>query len=150
MNAEWLLKRNCSLSPRQAGKAYGALCMVLLAIGLGFTLHGAWWVLAFVLIEIGATVLALLHYARHASDRERIVLSDDCLLVERIEGDRLREVRLDPYWARIAVPTRKRNLIELESRGVKVAVGGYVSEEARQQVAGELRIALRASSFLVP
>jgi uncharacterized membrane protein len=148
MKAEWLLKRNCSLSPLQAGKAYGALCAVLLAIGLGFTLHGAWWVLAFVLIEIGATVLALLHYARHAGDRERIVLSDDCLLVETIEAEQLREVRLDPYWARIAIPSRKRTLIELESRGVKVAVGCYVSEEARLQVAGELRTALRASSFL--
>lgn len=58
MNAEWLLKRNCSLSPRQAAKAYGALCGALLLIGLVFTLRGAWWVLTFALVEIGATVLA--------------------------------------------------------------------------------------------
>jgi uncharacterized membrane protein len=149
MKTEWLLKRNCSLSPRQAAHAYGMLCALLLGIGLGFTVWGAWWVLAFVLIEIGATVLALLHYARHACDREHIVLSENCLLVERIEGEQVCAIRLDPYWARIAVPDRRRRLIQLESRGVKVAVGGFVSEEAREQLAAELRTALRASSLLL-
>ena len=148
MKTEWLLKRNCSLSPRQAAQAYGMLCAFLLVIGLGFTLRGAWWVLAFALIEASATVLALLHYARHACDREHIVLSESCLLVERIEAEQVRAIRLDPYWTRIAIPDRRRRLIELESRGTKVAVGGFVSEEAREQVAAEMRNALRARSFL--
>ncbi len=149
MKAQWLLKRNCSLSPRQAAKAYGALCGALLLIGLGFTLRGAWWVLAFALLEIGATVLALLHYARHAGDRERISLTPECVLVERIEAGQVREVRLDPCWIRIGAPDRRRSLVELESRGIKVAVGGYVSEEARRQLAGELRRALQTTSFLI-
>ena len=149
MKSEWLLKRNCSLSPRQAGKAYGSLCAVLLAIGLGFTLRGAYWVLAFALVEIGATVLAVLHYARHACDRERISLTNDCLLVERFDAGEVRETRLDPCWTKIVAPDRRRCLIELESRGVKVAVGGYVSEQARRQVAQELRRALQKNSFLM-
>ena len=149
MNAEWLLKRNCSLSPRQAAKAYGALCGALLLIGLVFTLRGAWWVLAFALVEIGATVLAVLHYARHACDRERISLTTECLLVERIEAGAVREIRLDPCWTKIVAPDRRRSLIELESRGVKVAVGIYISEQARRQVAQELRRALQTSSFLI-
>ena len=148
MNAEWLLKRNCSLSPRQTGLVYGLLCAGLLAIGLGFTFRGAWLVLAFAMVEIGALGLALLHYARHACDCERIALSDDCLLVEGIAAGQLWQVRLDPYWTRIAVPDRRRRLIQLESRGVKVAVGGYISEEARQEVAQELRRALRTTSML--
>ena len=148
MKAEWLLKRNCSLSPRQTGMVYGLLCSALLAIGLSFTFRGAWLVLAFAMLEIGALVLALLHYARHACDCERIALSDDCLLIEGIDAGQLWQVRLDPSWTRIAVPDRKRRLIELESRGVKVAVGCYISEEARQEIAQELRRALRTSSLL--
>lgn len=149
MNTEWLLKRNCSLTPRQAASAYGALCGALLLIGLGFTLRGAWWVLAFALLEIGGTVLAMLHFARHAGDGERISLSTECLLVERVEAGQLREIRLVPCWTRIVAPDRRRSLIELESRGVKVAVGTCISEQARHQVAQELRRALQTSSFLI-
>jgi uncharacterized membrane protein len=148
MQAEWLLQRNCSLSPRQAGAAYGALCALLLAIGLGFTLQGAWWVLAFALAGIGATVLALLHYARHACDRERIALCDDCLLVERIDAGSRHETRLDPCWLTIAAPARRRELVLLESRGVRIAIGGFVSAERRREVAHELRCAVRHRSQL--
>lgn len=149
MKAEWLLKRNCSLSPRQASKAYGALCAGFLAIGMAFTMRGAWWVLPFALVEIGATVAAVLHYARHAGDRERISNTAEWLLVERFEAGRLQEIRLDPCRTQIVAPDRRRSLIELESRGVKVAVGGYLSEQARRQVARELRRALQTSSFLI-
>jgi uncharacterized membrane protein len=151
MQHEWLLKRNCSLSPRQATRAYGALCAAVLAIGLVFTLQGVWFVLAFALVEVAVLALALLHYARHATDQEHIALTDGCLLIERIEAGQLEQIRLDPCWTRIVIPCGRRlgapeRLIRLESRGVRVDVGGFVSEEARQKVAQELRRELRASS----
>ncbi|MGZ8291306.1 MAG: DUF2244 domain-containing protein, partial [Telluria sp.] len=62
-------------------------------------------------------------------------------------GD-VRQVRLDPYWTRIDPPTRRHNLIGLESRGVKVEVGGFVSEKVRRQVAQELRRELAGTSVL--
>lgn len=149
MKHEWLLKRNCSMSPRQVAVAYGALCMFTLGIGLVFALRGIWMVLAFALLETVALALALLHYARHATDREHILLSERCLLVERTEAGQVRQLRLDPCWTRVAVPNRRRCMIELESRGVKVQIGGFVSEEIRQQVAQELKRELRASSYLM-
>ena len=148
MTHEWLLKRNCSMSPRQVAKAYGMLCAVVLVIGCAFALQGVWFVFLFALVEIGAVVLALLHYARHATDREHIALSDNCLLIERIEAGRVQAIRLDPCWTRIMVPCRRRSLIGLESRGVTVEVGCFVSEEARLKVAQELRRELRTTSFL--
>lgn len=148
MTHEWLLKRNCSLSPCQAVRAYGTLCAVVLAVGLVFTLRGAWFVFAFALVEVLAVMVALRHYARHATDQEHIALSDGCLLIERIEAGHLKQVRLDPCWTRIVLPERKRTLIQLESRGVKVEIGEFVSEEARRKVAQELRQELRASSYL--
>ena len=148
MEHEWLLKRNCSLSPRQVALAYGLLCLFAFAIAAAFAVHGIWFVFAFALLEMAAVGLALLHYARHATDHEHIVLSEGCLLVERVLAGELSQVRLDPCWTRIALPGRQRTLIQLESRGVKVEVGGFVSEEIRQEVAQELRRELRASSYL--
>ncbi len=146
---EWHLPRNCSLSPRDSARVYGALCALMLAVGAAFALHGIWMVLLFALLTMAALVLALLHYARHATDCEHICLSDGCLLVERIECGRRQQIRLDPYWTRIALPSRRRALIVLEARGVKVEVGGFVSEPVRAQVATELRRALRSASVLM-
>ena len=148
MPHQWSLKRNCSLSPRQVMRAYGGLCAAVLAIGAVFAMHGIWYVFAFAAIETGVVVLALLHYARHATDQEHISLTEGCLLVERIEAGQLRQIRLDPNWTRIVVPCRRRSLILLEARGVRVEIGGFVSEEARRQVAQELRRELRRSSYL--
>jgi uncharacterized membrane protein len=148
MKHEWLLKRNCSMSPSQAGRAYGLLCVFVLAIAAGFALQGIWFVLPFALLEIGGLSVALLFYARHATDREHISLGDGCLLIERIEAGALHQVRLDPCWTKITVPTRRRTLIQLEARGVRVEVGAFVSEQARQTVAAELRRELRSASLL--
>lgn len=144
---EWLLKRNCSMSPRQVAIAYGMLCLFTFAIASAFALHGMWVVLAYAVLETCGLAFALLHYARHATDQEHISLSDSCLLVERCQAGTCEQVRLDPYWTRIGLPTRRRTLIQLESRGVKVEVGSFVSEELRRKVADELRAQLRATSY---
>jgi uncharacterized membrane protein len=148
MKHEWLLKRNCSMSPRQSALAYGALCAGAVVLSLVFAVHGLWFMFAFAALETAGVAAALVQYARHATDHEHIALSDSCLLVERVEAGMVQQVRLDPCWTRIAVPTRTRSLIRLESRGVKVEVGSFVSQEMRQQVAKELRDELRSSSFL--
>ena len=149
MHREWLLKRNCSLSPRQAGKAYRVLCAFVLTIGLAFAVRGVWFVFMFGLIEILALAAALLHYARHATDHEHIALSEGCLLIERIEAGEMKQIRLAPYWTKIALPDRRRTLILLESRGVKNEVGAFVSQEEREKVAQELPRELRGSSALI-
>jgi uncharacterized membrane protein len=148
MKREWNLQRNCSLTPRQLAKAYLLLCVGSFSIALAFALQGIWIVFAFALVEMAVVAAALLHYARHARDREHIALSERCLLIERIEGEHTERVRLDPHWTRIALPDRKRALIELESRGTRVEIGGFVTEATRQRVARELRRELRGDSWL--
>jgi uncharacterized membrane protein len=148
MQREWLLKRNCSLTPRQLAKAYLLLCAGSFSIALAFTLQGIWIVLAFALVEMTVVGAALLHYARHALDREHIALTERCLLVERTEGAHTEQVRLDPTWTRIALPDDRRALIALESRGTRVEVGAFVTEATRRQVARELRRELRDASWL--
>ena len=147
----WTLKRNCSLTPRQSLAVYALLCAASFAIAFVFLLQGMWMVLAFALVEMTAVGLALLHYARHALDVETIVLTDATLIIERCDAGRREEIRLDPTWLRVLPPEpRTRKLIHLESHGAQVAVGAYVSEAMRLQVAQELKQALRGGSALRP
>lgn len=146
---EWTLPRNCSLSPRQLGLAYGVLCCGSLAVAIGFLLHGVWVVLAFSLVEIGVVGGALLVYARHATDHEHIALSEGCLIVESVQADRHRLARLDPLWTRVVVrEERRRASVRLESRGTAIEIGRFVSDARRREVAQELRTALRGLSVL--
>jgi uncharacterized membrane protein len=150
MNLEWTLRRNCALSPRQVALAYAVLCTFSLSVSLMLLLlHGVWIVLAFSLLELSLVGLAMLIYARHALDHEHILLDEGCLLVECVEADQRRQARLDPLWTRVVVPDeRARTLIRLESRGVKVEVGRFVTDVRRRQVARELRQALRGISAM--
>jgi uncharacterized membrane protein len=139
----WILKRNCSLTPRQSAAAYALLCTGSFGIALVFLLQGIWIVLAFSLVEMAAVGWALLHYARHALDVERIALTERSLVVERIDAGRRSQFQLDPVRTRIQLP-RARKLILLESPGTSIEVGSYVSEPVRQQVAQELARAMRS------
>jgi uncharacterized membrane protein len=146
---EWTLCRNCSLSPRQVGRAYALLCCASLAVGVGFLLRGAWMVLAFSLVELSVVGLALLVYARHALDRERIALSDGCLLVEWMHADECRQQQLDPLRTSVVVPEGgRRSLVTLESRGVTIEVGRFATLPQRRRLARELREALRSVALL--
>jgi uncharacterized membrane protein len=150
MTHEWTLQRNCSMSPRQVALAYAVLCTFSLTVSLALlVLHGIWVVLAFSLLELALVGLALVVYARHALDREHILLADTCLLVECVQADRCEQARLDPLWTRVLAPdARHRPLIRLESRGVKVEIGRFVGEARRRQVERELRQALRSMSAM--
>jgi uncharacterized membrane protein len=150
MKREWLLRRNCSLSPRQLALAYALLCAGALGIALVFLLQGVWFVFGFALVELAGIAAALLHYARHALDHEHIALTDRCLLVERVKAGHSEQVRLDPAWTHISLPGhRRRALIELESCGIRVEVGRYVTEATRRQVALEIKRELRTGSLIL-
>ena len=149
MTREWTLRRNCSLSPRQLAHAYAILCLGSLAVAVGFLFHGIWFVLGFSLLELALVGLALLVYARHATDHERIALSESGLLVTCVQAEKRESIRLDPLWTRVVAPDeRPRTLIQLESRGVKVEIGRFVDDSRRRQVARELRQALRGLSVM--
>jgi uncharacterized membrane protein len=137
-NQDWLMRQNCSLSPKQLAIAYAVLCLVSFVVAAVCTLRGAWHVCFFTVLEMAAVALAFINYGRHATDQEHIALSDAGLLVEQIRAGRVRQIRLDPYWTRVDIPSRPRDLIGLEAKGVKIAVGRYVTQEKRRQIAREL------------
>ena len=70
----WMLSRNCALSPRQVGAFYLSLVTATGVIAIVFLLRGAWMILPFSIVEMTALGIALLVYARHAVDCERVSL----------------------------------------------------------------------------
>ena len=140
---QWLLKRNCSMTPRQMMGCYASLCGVSLAIGGFFWVQGAMLVLPFAWLEIVAVGAALLVYARHAADSEHIRLQPGLLTVEHVSGRHVEHAEFAPAWVRVEPEHGDRSLIELSGQGQRIAVGRFVRPELRGQLAEELRWALR-------
>jgi uncharacterized membrane protein len=142
---EWKLKRNCSLAPRQLLGFYGVLCGLSLAVASFLWWIGARLVMPFAWAELLAVGVAMLAYARHATDSESIALRDDRLTVEHAWGSRVERVEFQSQWVRVEPEAGDGSLVELSGQGRRIAVGRYVRPELRRQLADELRMALRHS-----
>jgi uncharacterized membrane protein len=142
-SVQWLLKRNCSIAPRQLLAFYLSLGLLSLTIAIFFWLRGAPLVLPFAGVEVLALGFALFVFARHAADREHMVLRPGRLTVECTLGQRTEQVEFAPAWVRVEPVHGDRSLIELSGEGRRIAVGRFVRPESRRALADELRAALR-------
>lgn len=148
VNHEWMLKRNCSMSPRQLGLVYLAICATSLLVAIFFAVSGAWYVLGFALVEQFGVGIAFLLYARHATDREHIALEENCLLVEVIQVEHVRQFRLDPRHTRVEPPVSGScGLVRLEANDTKVEIGRFLTEWKRRELAGELNRVLALQRY---
>lgn len=139
----WIMRRNCSLAPRQVLQAYLLVCAVSLTIALMFAWSGATPVLWFAGVELTVLGLALLLYARHAADHETITLKNSTMSVEHHCGSRVDRAEFRAEWVRVEPLVGQGSLLELSGAGQKTLVGRYVRPEWRQSLAAELRQALR-------
>jgi uncharacterized membrane protein len=144
---EWLLKRNCCLTPRQFVISYFILFALSWLMAFVCALNGLWQIAVFTAIEMVATAVAFLCYARHATDYEHIAIANGVLLVESIEAGKIRQIKLDPACTRIALPQCPGDLIQIEARGVKVEIGRHITQGKRRQVGSELKAKLRGQSL---
>lgn len=141
---QWVLKRNCSITPRELGLSYLGLCSVSLLIALGFLWQGAPVVLAFAGLELLLVGVAMLAYARHAGDRDVITLAGPQLEVENHCGRRVSRADFRAEWVAVEPAAGQGSLVELSGLGQRVRVGRFVRPELRAGLASELRRALRA------
>jgi uncharacterized membrane protein len=146
----WLLKRNCSLSPRQLGGFYLSMCTVSLVIALLFFWHGAPWVLVFAGLELALLGLALLVFARHAGDRETLTLAGRELTVEQRFGSRVQRTDFTAEWLAVEPAGAQGSLVQLSGEGRSVSVGRFLRPELRPAFARELRLALRRAPLRSP
>ena len=141
-SVQWLLRRNCSMSPTQLIAFYLSLSAWSLVIAFACWWRGATLVLPFAGIEIIAVGIALYVYARHAADRERLTLEPGRLTVECTIGLRTDQAAFAPGWVRIEPEHGDRSLIEVSGQGQRIAIGRFVRPEHRRALADELRVAL--------
>lgn len=141
---EWSMRRNCSLAPRQLLVAYLSFCVLALTVAAFMWVQGATLVMPFAWLELIALGLALLAYARHATDAERIELQEGRLVVEHRCAQRTQRTEFDAAWLRVEPEHDDGSLIELSGDGRRVAVGRYVRPELREALARELRGAVQS------
>lgn len=152
VGVQWVLRRNCSITPRELATAYVALSLLSLLIASGFAWAGASVVLAFTGLELALVGLALLVYARHARDGDTLTLSGESLAVEQALGSRTRRTEFRAEWVSVEPSHGEDSLLELSGQGQRVRVARFLRPELRAALARELRLALRsvrqtASSF---
>lgn len=134
------LKRNCSISPSGLACVFAALAVVVLAIGTGFAMLGAWLILPFAGLEVVLLGGAFVLQAHHATDYERIALERDRLKVEVAEGRRVARYELDASRVRVEVEGARVML-----RGAREAheLGRYLDDASRKVFGAELKKRLR-------
>lgn len=145
---EWVMRRNCALSPQQLGFWFLAIASISLLVAFGMYAAGAWVVLPFACVEILGLGTAFVVYARHATDFERVVVQSEGVVVDRGSSAEsptgIRERCMVPgSWIRVEYGGQRRELVKLVSHRRSVEVGRFVPEHLRPRLAQEFRLALR-------
>lgn len=141
---EWVLRRNCALSPGQFGACMAGLGAVSVAIAALFAWQGAWLILPFSCIELTGLALAFVVYGRHATDYEKIVAGEGVLAVESVHAGSCTRVEHDAQWLRVVYRgARRGEPVLLVTGSQSLAIGRYVPDECRARLADEMRDALR-------
>jgi uncharacterized membrane protein len=140
---QWLMQRNCSITPRQLMVVFASLCALSSLIGAFFFFQGAPFVAAFAGVELLALGAALLVFARHAADREMLTLVGRSLRVEWTLAGRTERADLRADWLRVEPQAAQGSLVQLSGSGRTLHVGRFLRPELRGAFAQELRQALR-------
>ncbi|WP_374340618.1 DUF2244 domain-containing protein [Methyloversatilis sp.] len=143
-----VVRRNCSLSPRALLTFFLVTAGLSLSIALAWAAVGAWWVLPFAGVELGALGIAFIVFGRRVGDFERIHLDRDALIVEVCEKDCVSRHEFVPAWAR--VETRRVGFgseVVVRCRDRQVVVGRYLDEGGRASLARELSSRLKERRF---
>ena len=139
----WLLRRNCSLSPRQSLFATGLLAALPIFIAVLFAIAGLWTVLPCALIEMSVVGSCFLLYARHAPDYERIELTDEILKVVQCSGSRVRQFEVNPLWVSVRLGDGHNPPIHMRYAGEEMTLGRHVPLAERRRVVSEINMELQ-------
>ena len=138
----WMMRKNCSATPRQVLGFYASVSSLSLAFAVVFAVRGLWVVLPFSVLESLVLGAALLYYARHAMDRECVRLHRGRLLVEVVASDRVTQHRFEAACTHLEWD--ERDALWLCAPGRRLRIGGYLTVTRRRAFARELAARLGA------
>lgn len=139
---EWLMQRNCRLTPRQLLALFCLAGFFSVSIAGAWASQGFWWVLPFALIEVLGLSIAFVVYSRHAVDFDRVRVAKDRVFVEVVDGAKQAIVEASASSVRVVCDKAGRGLIQLRMGSQQVEVGRFVPAGQRLELAEELAGAL--------
>jgi uncharacterized membrane protein len=119
---------------------FAALACVVVAIGAGFAVAGAWLVLPFAGLEVLLLGWAYVVYARRAADYERIELDSGRLTVEVGEAQKTWRYEMDARRARVCLEEERVVLLGAREQ---LELGRHLDADSRARFADELQKRLR-------
>lgn len=142
-----------SLSPRGFLILMASVCAISFTGGLAFWLAGAWPVIGFLGADVLLIYLAFKINYRRGRLIERLHLTRDKLTVSRVwPGGRSASWEFQPSWLQVICDTPERsqgtvnaaadNPLILRSHGRNLAIGSFLTQQERAEVAAALRAAL--------
>ena len=134
----WLMKRNCSFSPKQVGLFYLSIVSFSLLVASYFLFIGVWMVLIFTSIEIMALTIALYVYSRHALDYEKITIEGKQLLVESSWGGKVQVEEFNTVWTKLDRSNTGRHRLTLKNSTKEVPIGFFLVMNQQAQFEKEL------------
>jgi len=148
-----VLAPNRPLSSAGHAIVLGFVALVSAVAGVLFALHGAWPVTPFFGADVALLALAMHASVRASRRRERLTLTSQRLLIERISANgAARRGEDNPYCLRVEHedPELLGCELALVSRGRRWIVGSFLGAEERASLADALRRALREARVALP
>ena len=133
---------NDSLGTRGRRTAFGLVAGLSLALGAGFVVVGAWPVLPYSLVEITVLAAAFACLERRAREWERLTVTGEEVIVERMHGGRIDRRRWNRRWLRVETTAGRDGLparIVLRSAGQACEFGAALTAPRRGEVARQLQ-----------
>ncbi len=140
---QWVFKKNCSFTPKQVGLFYIAQSGFSLIVAGFFLSQGVWLILPFTILELVVLGIALLIYARHATDYERITLNNGKLVLDTSNAGAVKQQIFNPSWVRLERLLSPRKLITMMYQGQKIEIGQFMHVSLRNDFLHELNQELK-------
>ena len=147
-NHNWriVIRPNRSLTRRQLQLVFLVIAVICLSIASAFAVLGMWPVLPFAGAEVIAVGIGFYLSAAGGKETEVVSVNSDEVAVEKGHSQLTERWVLQRAWAQIRLlPPRIRwypTRLVIRSHGREVELGGFLNEEERRQLAGELRDAI--------
>lgn len=141
-----ILHPQTSLSPKGFLLFMSLLCGMSFTAGIAFVVAGAWPVFGFMGLDVLLVWLAFRANYRAGRRYERLVLTDETLLVERVSPSGARRTwHFQPYWLSVVLdgPLRPGVPLLLRSHGKALEIGTFLTPEEKRDLAEALRAELR-------
>lgn len=136
-----IVRPNRTLTLRSMTVLFAGLTVVVLTIGIGFTLAGAWPVLPFAGLEMAVVGMVLYRLFRHANDHDQIIVARERVTVIRRRGRREWRDEFQRYWTKVTLERRGGwypSRLKVGSHGRFVVIAADVNEEERESLSTTL------------